>query len=395
MNKLDYINESAIGGHIKHIYEDTVLTFGDVKNILHLISIGKIENSSEKIDGQNIYFSWDVPKKQLKIVRNKTDIKNGGLGAKDLANRFSQYDQNVSSTFINGYNVLSKGLSMLTDSDLIQIFGQNKETWISAEIVYNKNPNIIDYGTNAIVFHKNGINLTDDKFNSLVHNLQFMDAGIRNSNWKILPPLSIKFEKGNDNKIYFEETVNKINNIENLYGLNDQNTIQNFLENRIRNDVLTEIEENLPQNVKDLLVNKLSGTNQVDLRTFQNLVPANIWSIVHPLIKNKEKVRNESLKPIQELIHQFANGILKNVESSLIVDEKISKDKIKNSLLKSIELIKQNPDNNLYLNNQLKKIQSLENISTVEGVVFSYKGKQYKLIGSFSPLNSIINFFKY
>ena len=48
------------------------------------------------------------------------------------------------------------------------------------------------------------------------------------------------------------------------------------------------------------------------------------------------------------------------------------------------------------LQSQMEKLKSVSNItSSVEGVVFIYKGNAYKFSGSFAAVNQILGLFKY
>ena len=50
---MEQMDEGGLGGHMSHVYEDYNLTFGEIKAIFHQASKGKLENVSEKLDGQS------------------------------------------------------------------------------------------------------------------------------------------------------------------------------------------------------------------------------------------------------------------------------------------------------------------------------------------------------
>src|SRR5258708_4966896 len=139
--RLIFLKESGVAGHIPHIYEDKNLSFGEIINIISLACYGKLENTTEKIDGVNLFISWNFNQSELRVARNKTEIEFGGLSK---------------NTLINRYNVLQFIFSSLEKDKLEEIF-ENKNVWISIEIVYKNNVNVIDYNTNAIIFHTIGI----------------------------------------------------------------------------------------------------------------------------------------------------------------------------------------------------------------------------------------------
>ena len=45
--------------------------------------------------------------------------------------------------------------------------------------------------------------------------------------------------------------------------------------------------------------------------------------------------------------------------------------------------------------NRLNAIGGMDAIVPIEGVVFTYKGKVYKLTGTFAPVNQILGMLKY
>ena len=84
----------------------------------------------------------------------------------------------------------------------------------------------------------------------------------------------------------------------------------------------------------------------------------------------------------------------------MTVDKTASVGNIRISILSIIDQVEKSNDEDKKnaLGMQLKRIEdigSLENISPTEGIVFIYKGNEYKLTGLFSPINQILGFFKY
>ena len=94
----------GLAGHMSHLYDNPRLTFGQIKSILQLAAEGNLEGT-EKTDGQNLYISFSVPKQELefadggaKAARNKTNIKSGGMNAKQLADKFS-FNKSLKKSF--------------------------------------------------------------------------------------------------------------------------------------------------------------------------------------------------------------------------------------------------------------------------------------------------------
>jgi hypothetical protein len=56
-------------GHLSHIQENLEFTIGDIKNVLKDVAQGNIE-AVEKVDGQNIFFTYDLESNSVKTARN-------------------------------------------------------------------------------------------------------------------------------------------------------------------------------------------------------------------------------------------------------------------------------------------------------------------------------------
>ena len=57
-----------------------------------------------------------------------------------------------------------------------------------------------------------------------------------------------------------------------------------------------------------------------------------------------------------------------------------------------------NVDDLKVLNTQLKRIKAaggIESIVPLEGIVFNFNGKTYKLTGVFAPINQLLGYFKF
>ncbi len=61
-------------GHIKHAWEVTDYTFGDLNELIHISLNGEIENATEKLDGQNLMIT--VRDGQVLASRSAKHLKN-------------------------------------------------------------------------------------------------------------------------------------------------------------------------------------------------------------------------------------------------------------------------------------------------------------------------------
>jgi hypothetical protein len=85
------LNEGGVAGHMSHIYENIYLTGNQLKSIFKDLIQGKKENITEKVDGQNIHFTWDEISHTVRFARNKTDFRGSGMSLQGVINKFKNY----------------------------------------------------------------------------------------------------------------------------------------------------------------------------------------------------------------------------------------------------------------------------------------------------------------
>ena len=78
----------GLAGHMNHLYDDADLTFSKMKEILLAASSGKL-TAEEKVDGQNLFVSYDLKTGRPVAARNLTNIREGGMDAIALATKFA------------------------------------------------------------------------------------------------------------------------------------------------------------------------------------------------------------------------------------------------------------------------------------------------------------------
>jgi len=396
--------ESGGGGlkkHIPHIFEDFDLTFHDIKNILNLSFHGKLDNPKEKFDGKNLFIHWNVPENKLKVARNKTDIKSGGMDFNQLLNSLTGKPKTTIDAFMNGYNILSMALSALDSVVLMNTFANNM--WFSVEIIDNNNPNVIVYDSNAIVFHNVGLDgkNTEIDLMLLYNNIDKLQNNIVDTGWKILKPVSVKLPKNKNNfdlKHNLDETIEVLNELQIIYGLNYDNTLRDLLYYSIKKDLLEEFQ--LPENIEELILNKLVNDSNGNIGDIKSLVNSETYSKINVLISNKEVIKNEVIKLLKELINVYSTEFLKPIQSQLIKSPSNVKANIINRIKQKKEEILASKNQklieelNLYIE-ELKNVYDKRITCHFEGIVFEYNGKLYKLTGVFGLINKILGLNKY
>lgn len=395
---------SGAAGHLMHLYDDPDLTFGEIKEILKNASIGKLEQVTEKLDGRNIVFSWDISTNSLKLARASGDIKRGGMSPQELAQKF-QGRGDLETAFVSASKILNSVISSLPLKVLMTIFGKSASKWYSAEIIYATSPNVVKYDSNSIVFHgypifqinENGeIERTEDDsgFKILSSNINEMQRTISKTDWNIHGPAIVAMQQlSNDSTL--DRTISELDDVMKSANVLDSNKIQDYIDNNVKLELISMgFKGSLLDNV---LLRILRKPGAPDLRKLKKMAPHST-QLIDSAIKNEEKIIRKVLSPLDKIIGSFAIKILETLKSSFISNNEKEVERLKSATDSAISALRGSNDPAAleFLNRQLERLGSTKNIkSAVEGIVFIYKGKAYKFTGAFAAANQILGFYRY
>lgn len=390
-------------GHLQHLYDNRELTFAEIKNILSNASEGSLESVTEKLDGLNLVFSYSLVTDALKVARSAGDIKTGGMSAEQLASKF-QGRGNLSDAFNDAFDVLQSSMRMLSDKDKKKTFGQNANLWYSMEIIYPKNPNVINYDSNSIVFHKWPVfqftpegkveQVTSEGVDILNKNINQMQAAARAKNWRLVGPNLVRLKKLSDGTT-LANTLVQLDQVMSQANVEDSSTIGDYIYNRL-SDSISDLA--LPSEVSKKVIFRIMGESGYKLTDIKKSVSTEKYNQISELTKKSNSLLKSAILPLEKLVFKFSIEILRGFQSSLISSHDVEVARLKNELTKTISALEATGDAKAIevLRVQMEKLESVENISSsAEGVVFMYKGNAYKFTGAFAPANQILGLFKY
>lgn len=398
--------EGGLGGHISHVYENTDLTFDEVKDIFIKASKGDLIGA-EKVDGQNLYISYSVKDKEPRAARNKGDIKKGGLTPKDLADKFKDREA-LYMAFTESFARWQEAIASLDPMTQAEIFGPDANVYFSAEVQSPKTKNVIDYGVKRLIIHDHGhaeydretgevtraevgkehrllINLIDDVFAKE----QGKEVQIVNN--------AIKNIRELDDKVQLNLALMRLGKFLRRNNLNWTNTIGDFVVRKLYEYFETNLPE-LDGKQKAQLAKKMMGEKGINIRDIKKGISPEAGQRVNLLARKPTPILREIFSPLELIIHDFAVAMLKGLESAFILDNKKALDLLRTEVTDAIKKIQgANIDQATeILNQQLRKLKDVENISTAaEGFVFAYNGQMYKFTGNFAPINQILGLFKF
>ena len=404
----------ALAGHLAHLHENLDFTFGELKDLLSDVVAAQTP-VVEKVDGQNIFFKFQVDPQTgtIRTARNKGNMLAGGMTPEEFASKWVGHP--AESAFTGGFAAIEGGLASLDQSALADIFEPQTpggQRYINAEIVYTGNPNVIVYGGDYVVMHNLqefdaegnlvGVQLRgEDDFDRLVTAIDAAQAEQDEAQWNIIGPQVIELQDLSGTEVH-SDFVSKIDAL----GVRDDQTMAEFVEEKLRQGPVG----NLPiaVNKQEDLIRRIVGLGRgLDPDTLPQL--ADIKSGLNRDVQrqvsalgtqtNAMKASGAVTVPVQLAIHDLAVEVLRGTASVLTAGHDEEIDRLKSELESAVAAIEGARDAKAdarrdMLKRQLDKLGSPDNISSsMEGIVFEHPpGSKalYKLTGAFAPLNQII-----
>lgn len=407
------LNEGGLAGHMNHLYDNYDLTFGGIKKIFIAAANGRLEGT-EKTDGQNLFISYSVRERQVKAVRNKGDIKKGGMSPEELATKFAGRGA-VLDAFVDGFKAFESSVKGLKERQLIKIFGQETNIFYNAEIMDPRNPNVIFYNKPTVLIHRAGhvnIDREDNKITPLEDDspLSILETHLRKSARSIntskfaVEINAIKKLKSLSDGTILSNYLGLVEKFMSSNGLSDSDTIFEYIVDKISDKVSSELAE-LSEERKELVIKRIMGVKGVSITQIKKGLDKDVKAKITAFIPNQKAMsamKGIHIAPLEKIVHKFSIEMLKGLESAFILDQQEEVDRLKSKLHKAISAIEASdisekyPDAFAAFQRQLKKVESAENVSTAtEGFVFSFDGMTYKFTGNFAPMNQILGMFEY
>mgnify|MGYP000873933277 CR=1 FL=1 len=406
--ELQSIMEGGAAGHMSHPFDDKGLTFGDFKKLVEAGLKGELnfeEDATEKTDGQNVFAT--IQDGEVKFSRNKTELKEP-MDLPTFKNKFEGHKSKlVQDTFQLAAEDLAKQLSKLSAKDQ-QIFANGKN-FMNMELIYSKNPNVIRYDRDVIQFH--GIKETDGEGNiigdvkgsakAVADALAKVEATIGDT-FTIIPPQIIKLGKDLNFEQNKKKFLNKIEELRKRYNLTDADEVSRYHEMWWRE----QIEENfgdLPQDIKEGLLLRWAYEDKktLNMRSLAKMITKEQAAAVKKFDKEDvSKKYKENIRPFEDLFLELGSIILKNASNFVAANPDAEMQRLHKELRDEAEKIRKSGDISKIEKVEselarLDRIGGIESIIPSEGLVFMYKGKIYKLTGTFAAINQLMGIIKY
>jgi len=399
--------EGGAAGHLAHPYEDSDLTFSDMKEMINRGLIGGLDKEgpvSEKLDGQNIAFT--VKDGQIRFGRNKGHVKNKGensLDVKGIAQQFAGRG-GIEKAFKNSSEDLQAAVKKLSPEQVNKMFG-NGSKFMSLEIILPETQNVIPYGKNVLVMHgtieynKDGEQISRSTEDAKTFAKEVQKAGAdKQKTFNIEGPKEIEFDNSNT-KEYTQKAKQYNSELDKTikqFGLNDKSKLEDY-KRAWWNKELDNQSIKFSKQEKEGLIKRFADDDKTfGSKNFDDNKKKEWFKNyeTNQLAKSQKKMIN----PIEMVFLNSGAQVLKRVNNFLSNDTK-SKNALKKDTLESIKGIKnsKDPDKIAKLQKELQRLNAIgmDNVVPSEGVVFQYKGHPYKFTGAFAPINQINGTFKF
>lgn len=404
------ITEGGVAGHMTHPFEDMGLTFGDMKEMFRLGLSGDISvqgNPTEKLDGQNLFVTYNNGK--LYAARNKGDIKSGGMDYKSIQTKFAGRGE-IEKAFTFAFRDLERAVSKLTPNQQSKIFKDGKN-WMNLEVMYPGSANVINYDGAYIVFHGSALyNDQGEKVRDYPEYARMLAGMIEQVNantqktFSIAKPKKLTIGKVKDFEQRLNYYLNKITRLQNKMGCTDQDTLgvwhQRWWEKYITKKV-KELGGKIDQTTLEGLVKRWAFYDKSFSLNTKNIPDGNVLDWAKNLDKMEVSLQmKKNIEPFESLVLEFGAEVLQNVSDVMSLNPDKTSEKIKKDVEDAIKKLSKSKDVNdlKVLDTQLKRINAaggIEKVAPLEGIVFNFNGKTYKLTGAFAPINQLLGYFKF
>lgn len=357
-------------------------------------------------DGQNVWAT--IQNGEVKFARNKGESITP-MTLSQFKQKFADHpSETVRDTFQFAAEDLANLLSKLPAKTQNDIF-DNGKNFMNMELIYSRNPNVINYDTDVIQFHN--ITKTDGAGNVIGTDsrpakeipavLSKLEANIGKT-FKIIPPRIIQLQQDLDFTVNRNKFIKKVVDLQKRYGLTDGDEVSRYHEMWWRELIDKEF-SNLDQDVKEGLLQRWAYNNKqsLNMRSLEKTLGKAESDKIKKFDKEDVKKRfKENIRPFEDLFLELGSVILKNASNFVAANPSAEAQRLRAYLASEADKIKKTggPDQIKKVEaelDRLNRIGGMDSIYPTEGIVFRYNGKLYKLTGTFAALNQLLGIIKY
>ena len=349
---------------------------------------------------------------QLVAARNKGQIKNFGensLTTAGVKKMFAGRGE-LEKAFAGTMEDLENAIKGLTEKQRGHIF-DNGHKWMNLEIIYVPTQNVIPYGKDMIIFHgnleydKEGNPIGQDRESGskLAGMIKQINQEIQNT-FEIRGPVAVSLPTTKDFQVDQQYFIKKLYNLQKKYKLTNRDKVARYHEKWWEDKIETEAKKakiKLDKQTKNDYISRWVFGNKSKVLNKKNYPDEKILNWAKKMDKvNFVKFAQQNIEPFENLFLELGAKVLMNVENLISASPEKAVKSIKKDLKSTISSLQKGGDLNKISQlkrhlERLNKAGGFKRIVPSEGLVFNYKGKTYKLTGTFAPINQILGSLKY
>lgn len=398
--------EGGAYGHMSHPFDTEInLTFGQLKDIVNRALDGDLELAREKTDGQALAISWVGGR--LVAARNKGHLKNRGAGALDISGVASKFAGRgeLEKAYNFAMQDLTKAIKSLSDKQKEKIF-KNGACFMNIEVIYPTSVNVIPYGQPLLVFH--GTMEYDMDGNAIGEDAQsgkILGGMIKQveqhvqDNYTLQGPPVISLPKSQHLSSKKGEFTSKINKLQKEFGLSDTAGVAEYHQAWWEDFVSKKSPSTLDNKTQMGLVKRWAFFDKGFRIDKNNITDPKVldWAIKTDK-EDHTKISKQNLMKFEDIFLGLGAEVLSFTSSVLTVNPDKAIRDMKKRLDQTISDVRKSGDpkklEKLKLElRRLSAVGGVDKIVPIEGIVFVYNGKTFKLTGSFASLNQLLGIF--
>ena len=361
MSKKQLLTEGGAAGHMSHPYENVSLTFAKLKEMFKIASQGfpglKV---TEKLDGQNIFISYDPVRQESLAVRNKSHAKVGGINKETLIAALTTdrpVDKRVPQNVVDAYADSLSNFETIARLVPGEFFVREDGGLIfyNAEVMDPRSPNVVDYDAQTLAIHrvghvvvKDGVSHKLESAEAEKHAIQLEEILVNMAADSNMP--SVKVNAINDFKDFIEKkdaykrAISNIDSIIRDVGVSHGQTIGDYLKSRVFLILSRKLADmNFNQEAIDAMSEavvfygseKKMPRVKTEIAIALSEIPEHLTrerevcvNILRDRVALKE-LSDASSQPLINVIHKFAVEILENFTSAYVMQSDVTVGKLK------------------------------------------------------------------
>lgn len=410
------VTEGGASGHMTHLFEDPDLTFKQLKDIFTKLFTGKI-GITEKTDGQALAITYKDGK--VGASRNIATLKDP-MSIEQVTAKFDGRGE-VKDAFVKSMTDISKAINSLSEEEKQEIFN-NGHNFMAFEIIYPPTKNVVDYGTRCLI-QLHGVNIYDDKWHKVSEDKAIADKlfellkskrALKQDTFEITSDAKLQLKDSKTGKDSLAKVLDKLASLADGLGWNA--TINDYAQERFEKYIInmamkaefdvakrSDFVSKLAQRMSNI---SKSSVTKSDLATYAKQESIDIKDqkykdFVNQVDATKDEANQYVIKPIEDLVIGAGLLLMKNLVGYVSTDPKASAKKLAIELQFAIDELA-NKETSLddrklarFKKNLAKLDQYQKELTGIEGIVFLYRGKVYKMTSTFGAVNQLMGIMKY